>query len=66
MREKIKGWWDYIQSLLDLDGDVWMGLFTAFILARIILVLKHYAPLSGAEATVYSAAIGAFSYSNKK
>lgn len=65
MLDKIKFYWDYLQSLLDLDGDIWMGLFTAIILVRLIYVLKGGHPLNASEAAVYSSAVGAFAYSNK-
>lgn len=61
----LKIWWNYIQSLLDIDGDVWMGLFTLVIVGRIVLVLKGCAPLTAAEAATYGTAVGAFAYSNK-
>lgn len=64
MSTKIKLYWDYIQSLLDIDGDLWMGLFTAFILVRIIGVFYKHAPLTSAEAATYSTAVAAFAYSN--
>lgn len=66
MLNKIKEQWDSIQSLLDIDGDVWMGLFTTIILLRIYLVLKGYAPLTKEEAGAYSVCVGAFAYSNKQ
>lgn len=66
MLEKIKFYWDYLQSLLDIDGDVWMGLFTAFILLRLIGVpLWHWPPLTVSEAGVYASAVSAFAYSNR-
>lgn len=65
-REQFKLAWDYVQSLFDIDGDIWLGLFTAFILARVIGVpLWHWAPLTGSEAAAYGSAIGSFAYSNR-
>lgn len=64
--ERIKYWWDYIQSLLDIDGDVWMGAFTVVILIRLVAVLKGYSTLSAAEAATYASAVTAFAYSNGK
>jgi len=66
MLEKIKAKWDYIQFLLDIDGDVWMGLFTTTILIRLLLVLSGHIPLTNAEACCYASAVTAFAYSNKK
>lgn len=64
-REQFKASWDYIQSLLDIDGDVWMGLLTAVYIYRILAVLWGQPAVTVAEATIYSAAVGAFAYSNK-
>jgi hypothetical protein len=64
-KEQLKKNWDYIQSLLDIDGDVWMGLFTLIILARLVLVCKGCAVLTTAEAATYASAVGAFAYSNR-
>lgn len=65
MLEKIKFYWDWFQSMLDIDGDVWMGLLTAIYAYRIVAVLWGKPPVTVAEATLYSAAVGAFAYSNK-
>jgi hypothetical protein len=62
----VQEYWNKVQKFLDVDGDVWMGLFTAFILARLILVLKGYPPLTLPESGAYSSAVGAFAYSNRK
>lgn len=61
----LKAWWDYIQGLLDIDGDVWMGLYTLVIVVRLGLAAFGHAPINGAEAAAYGSAIGAFAYSNK-
>jgi hypothetical protein len=66
MLDKIQYYWDKVQDLFDVSGDMWMGLFTAFILVRIIAVLtRHAPPLTSAEAATYSSAVAAFAYSNK-
>lgn len=64
-REQLKTWWDYVQSLLDIDGDVWMGLFTGVVVLRLVLAAFGKAALTAAEAAAYGSAIGAFAYSNK-
>jgi len=58
---KFKQWWEYLQDLLDVRGDVVMLAFTTAIIMR----LFHGRALNPSEAAVYSAAIGAFAYSNK-
>jgi hypothetical protein len=63
--DKIKVYWDWIQSLFDIDGDIWMGVFTAIILVRLVYVLKGGPALSTSESAVYASAVGAFAYSNK-
>ena len=60
----MKDFWDKLQSYLDIDGDIWMGLFTGFILWRIAAVLHGASPLNNPEAAVYASAVGAFAYSN--
>lgn len=64
-KENVKQVWDYIQSLLDLDGDVWMGAFTATVIFRLIYAALGHAPMTTAEASAYAAAIGSFAYSNR-
>lgn len=64
MQDKIKVYWDWLQSMLDVDGDIYMGLMTLVFIIRVALVIKGYEKLSNAEVALYSAAIGAFSYSN--
>lgn len=61
----IKEGWEYIQSLLDIDGDVWMGLLTALYIYRILAVVWGKAPVTMAEAGIYASAVTAFAYSNK-
>jgi hypothetical protein len=65
LKARIKAEWDYIQALLDIDGDCWMGLFTLVIVVRLVLVLKGYAPLTASEAGTYGSAVAAFAYSNR-
>lgn len=65
MLEKIQYYWDKVQDLFDISGDLWMGIFTAIILVRLVYVLKGGKPLSTSEAAVYASAVGAFAYSNK-
>jgi hypothetical protein len=65
MIDKLTAWFDKVQDLLDLNGDIWMALFTAFILWRIAAVIWHHAPLTASEAGTYSSAVMAFAYSNK-
>lgn len=66
MKDKIKYWWDWIQSLFDIDGDFWMSLWTGAMIWRIVAVLFGHPPVTLAEATAYSTAVSAFAYSNKK
>lgn len=60
MLSKVKAYWDWVQSLFDIDGDVIMMLFSFAIIWKIL----HHG-LNVSDAAAYSAAIGAFSYSNK-
>lgn len=63
MLTKIKSAWDYLQGLLDIDGDVIMLAFTLAVIVRVILVVRNRAPLNMAEATAYGSAIAALGYS---
>jgi hypothetical protein len=63
---RLKAWFDYIQFLLDIDGDCWLGAFTFIVLVRLYMVLKGYAPLTNAESCAYGSAVASFAYSNKK
>lgn len=56
---RAKQWWDYIQSLLDIDGDAVMALFTAAIVWKII-----HLGLNPSDAAAYVSAVGVFGYSN--
>ncbi len=55
----IKLVWDWVQSMLDLDGDVWLGVFTTAIVWKIV-----HTGLNAADAAAYGSAVAAFSYSN--
>lgn len=57
---KIKGAWDYLQSLLDIDGDVIMLGFTAAVIWKIL-----HGGLGASDAAAYASAVGCFAYSNK-
>jgi hypothetical protein len=58
--DKLKAYWDYIQSLLDIDGDVVMLGFTGAVIYKIL----HHG-LTPSDAAAYASAIGCFAYSNK-
>lgn len=60
MKEQIKAYWDYLQSLLDIDGDVVMLGFTSAVVYKLL-----YGTLTANDAAVYSSAVVAFAYSNK-
>lgn len=59
-KETIKLYWDYLQSLLDLDGDVVMLAFTAAVVYKIL-----HGGLNASDAAAYASAVGCFAYSNK-
>jgi len=60
MLKKIKFYWEYLQDLLDVNGDVIMLCFSAVILYKI-----HYHVVTQWDAAVFASAIAAFAYSNK-
>lgn len=59
MREQIKMWWEWIQDMLDVNGDVVMLGFTGAVVYKLL-----YGRLTPSDAAVYSSAIAAFAYSN--
>jgi len=65
MLEKIKWYWDYIQSLLDVRGDVVMLAMSGVFIIRVFAVLLGYPPITSSEAMMYGSAIGSFAYSNR-
>jgi len=64
-KEQVKAGWDYLQSLLDIDGDVWMGAWTAVMIWRIAGAFFGHPAVTTAEALAYGSAVTAFAYSNK-
>lgn len=60
MRDKIKDWWEYIQNLLDVNGDVVMLVFTSAVIYKLV-----QQGLSPSDAAAYGTAVGCFAYSNK-
>lgn len=59
-KEQLKAGWDYIQGLLDIDGDVVMLAFTAAVVYKIL-----HTGLNASDAAAYASAVGCFAYSNK-
>ncbi len=47
-----------------LKGSDWVDLFGLVFLARLVLVLWHFPPLTMPEASLWAATISAFAYSN--
>lgn len=62
---KITEIWEYVQDLLDVNGDVIMLAMSSVFIARVAMSAFGYPSISAAEAAMYASAIGAFSYSNK-
>lgn len=62
---KVKEIWEYIQGLLDINGDVIMLAFSTVIMLRIVMAMLGKAELNANEAAVYGSAVVAFAYSNK-
>lgn len=59
-KEQLKAGWDYIQGILDIDGDVVMLAFTAAVVYKIL-----HGGLNASDAAAYASAVGCFAYSNK-
>lgn len=60
MTTKIKWWWDWIQSLLDVDGDTIMLAFTSAIIWKIL-----HGGLNAYDAIAFGSAVTCFAWSNK-
>ncbi len=61
----VKGLWEYIQGLLDVNGDVIMMAMSSVFIARVAMTAFGYPALTTAESTFYGSAILSFAYSNK-
>lgn len=57
----IKANWEYVQDLLDVNGDVVMLGFTGAIIFKIL-----HGGLNASDAAAYASAITCFAYSNKR
>lgn len=65
MLDKIKAGWEYIQGLLDINGDAIMAIMSGVFIARVMMTAFGKPALTTSEAAFYSAAIASFAYSNK-
>jgi len=63
MLEKIKAIWQYIQDLMNVDGDAIMFVMTSVFIARVVLVVFGYHAITNSEAMMYSSAIATLGYS---
>lgn len=63
-RDQIKALWEYIQSLMEIRGGLYVDAFAIVILIRLLGPLFKFPPLSVQEAGTWAATIGAFAYSN--
>ena len=59
-KEQLKAGWDFIQSLLDIDGDVVMLIFTGAVIWKIL-----HGGLNLNDAAAYGSAVTCFAYSNR-
>lgn len=59
-KEQFKAAWDYVQSILDIDGDVVMLIFTSAVVWKLL-----HGGLNPSDAVAYTSAVGCFAYSNK-
>jgi hypothetical protein len=65
MLDKIQNIWNRIQDLLDISGDVWLGLMTAAVVFRWLYAAMGHTPMTAAESAAYASAVSAFAYSNR-
>lgn len=57
--------WQYVQNLLDVEGDAIMFVMTSVFIFRVVYAAWGHAGLNSSEAAVYASAIASFAYSNK-
>jgi hypothetical protein len=62
---KLQVLWNQLQDLLDISGDVWLGIMTATVIFRWIYSALGHSPMTAAESAAYASAVTAFAYSNK-
>lgn len=65
MVAKLTAAWQYLQNLLDVEGDAIMFVMTSVYIARVVYSAFGHAGLNPSEAAVYASAITSFAYSNK-
>jgi hypothetical protein len=58
--------WQTIQEFLSVDGGLYVDLMCITIIVRLIAVLFHFPPLTGAEAGLWAATIGTYGASQFK
>lgn len=62
---KFKEIWEYLQDLLDINGDVIMMAMSSVFIVRVAMSAFGYPSLTASEAAFYGSAIASFAYSNK-
>lgn len=60
-----KAVWEYIQGMLDVNGDVIMLAMSSAFIFRVVSAAFGHPGLNASEAAMYASAISAFAYSNK-
>lgn len=61
-RQTVTEWWTYIQSLLSVDGGLYVDAFAIVMLVRLVAVLFGKPPLTIEEAGIWGATIGTYGY----
>ncbi len=61
----IKNGWQYVQDLMDVEGDAIMMVLTSAFIFRVIYAAFGHPGLNPSEAAMYASAIASFAYSNK-
>ncbi len=60
-----KAAWEYIQDMLDVNGDVIMLAMSSAFIFRVVYAAFGHPGLNPSEAAFYGSAIASFAYSNK-
>jgi hypothetical protein len=63
---RVKPIWEMVQDLLSVKGGLYVDALCLVIIVRVLAVLWGFAPLTGAEAGIWSATICAYGYTKGK
>jgi hypothetical protein len=60
MLDKIMSRWKWLQEFISVDGGIYIDAMCIVIVVRLLAVLKGYAPMTNAEAGLWSVTIATY------